>query len=1139
MPNTVDITCTPNSSTSLSLVAAYAPDENEYSEYPFYYEVYYSTTGGVFSLGTGLFDVGSGSYISTYIATPFDTSNNTTITISDLSANTGYYFYVQGFYYFGSGSPSVGDTNASLNGNTVNPPTTSYYTLPSTPTITSIDNTFNQLQICLYTPDVYLSDFIFNIYDTNTTLLDSSYNNSTIITKDSDYYTFLIDISLNSGSYYCTVTTVGTTSGFSSYPSTASSSFTILSNTNTLPSLSYNLISITGLFSNYIGFNIEYISASMHASGQYMIIALIPEPYLYFDDTQFSSSSNYIFYSKDFGSTWTQSSFTTTYFITNVSMANTDSQYVIASSLYGGGVYVSTNYGETFSQVATGYGGINNNGTFPYNIPINISGTSISPNGKYMIAYSCQSIAQSYPAVSITTPTDFSPIIYSENYGTTWSYLNFDSTISLSDVCISYATVYDNSGDVIIATTPSGSTTYYPTYINGINLPYSYSSSGSLYTFNIPNTESTSITSISNTTNTQIFCYGNSSNLIYNNVDVSINTIDIYNATSGSTSTLSNIYCDNLFTNGSYCIVSNNSTLPIISSNNGVDWSQMTSSSYAQPDSGITNSNAIINGNGNYLLFFDGSNVYLGLTGDPTGDTGQMGPTGDTGPTGQMGPTGNNGKDGDTGPTGQMGPTGNNGNDGSDGDTGPTGQMGPTGNNGNDGTDGDTGPMGPTGQMGPTGNNGKDGSDGSDGVDGEMGPIGLQGLKGDTGLQGLFGEMGIQGIRGLRGLRGLKGDPGTSYESKSSIIITYPNPIIAGESSTIIYESFNPNTYPVDGQMYVLKNNLDLYVSDIFQAGPNETTYTFYNVILTSGMNTLDIYNITTGATITTINENATSTSMNVDVSSICFKEGTKILCNVDNKERYIPIEQLDDTVYVKTYKHGYKKIKYLLKSKIINSKEKTINKLYVMKKTEMNDLIEDLYVTGSHALLKDNLTEKQINKMKTLIEKIDIKYDLKIDDKYKIIACFDKRFQEFNEPGYFNIYHLVLETDNETFKNYGIYANGILAESTDEITLGRMKDYTFINLDYDDTKEKEILEKKRLLIEKIEKLLKEKIEKEKIEKEKSRLEKSRLEKIEKEKERIQLEKEKKELLLKIEKEYVVPTNMLQLKKKYKNAIIK
>ena len=427
--------------------------------------------------------------------------------------------------------------------------------------------------------------------------------------------------------------------------------------------------------------------------------------------------------------------------------------------------------------------------------------------------------------------------------------------------------------------------------------------------------------------------------------------------------------------------------------------------------------------------------------------------------------------------------------------------------------------------------------------------------------------------------------------SNSPIIITYPNPIVAGEPATIMYESFNPNTYPVNRQKYVLRNNLDLYVSDIFQAGPNENTYTFYNVILTSGINTLSIYNITTGATITTINENAVS--LKVEVPSICFKEGTKILSRINNEDRYIPIEQLDDTIYVKTYKHGYKKLKFVLKSKIINSKEKTINKLYVMKKTENNNLIEDLYVTGSHALLKDNLTENQKSKMNKLIEKININYNLKIDDKYKIIACFDKRFQEFNEPGYFNIYHLVLESENEIFKNYGIYANGILAESTDEITLNRMKDYKLINLEYNDTKEKKILEnikeqklekekleKNKLLKNKIEqekieknKLLKNKLEQEKIEKEKLEQEKLEQEKLEKnkllknkieqekleknkllknkleqekiEKNKIEQEKLEKEKIEKkkieqekLEKKKIVPTNMYQLKKKYKNAII-
>ena len=44
-----------------------------------------------------------------------------------------------------------------------------------------------------------------------------------------------------------------------------------------------------------------------------------------------------------------------------------------------------------------------------------------------------------------------------------------------------------------------------------------------------------------------------------------------------------------------------------------------------------------------------------------------------------------------------------------------------------------------------------------------------------------------------------------------------------------------------------------------------------------------------------------------------------------------------------------------------------------------------------------------------------------------------------------FEIYHIVLENENHSY-NYGIYANGILAESTDELTLMRMKGYTTIN---------------------------------------------------------------------------------------------
>ena len=283
------------------------------------------------------------------------------------------------------------------------------------------------------------------------------------------------------------------------------------------------------------------------------------------------------------------------------------------------------------------------------------------------------------------------------------------------------------------------------------------------------------------------------------------------------------------------------------------------------------------------------------------------------------------------------------------------------------------------------------------------------------------------------------------------IITTSPSQLVAGSPGTISYQ--NANLPPLKGNTYVLKNQIGLKVSDNFVVPNNVNLSTFYftNVYLNAGLNTLTIFNITTGADIGATFE---ETALNIEVSTICFKEGTKIMCRTPDCDRYIPIEQLDDHIYVKTYKHGYKRVKFLLQSKLINTDKRTINKLYVMKKTPENKLIEDLYVTGSHALLVDTLDESTSLKMDNLISKLEIEYERKIDDKEKLIACFDKRFKEHNELGLFNIYHLVLENDDNEYTNYGIYANGILAESTDEITLSRMNDFKLINLEYKEKKE-------------------------------------------------------------------------------------
>jgi hypothetical protein len=280
----------------------------------------------------------------------------------------------------------------------------------------------------------------------------------------------------------------------------------------------------------------------------------------------------------------------------------------------------------------------------------------------------------------------------------------------------------------------------------------------------------------------------------------------------------------------------------------------------------------------------------------------------------------------------------------------------------------------------------------------------------------------------------------TSSNNQKIKITTYPNPIVAGSPATIIYS--NNNYTPILNAVYFLKNQLGYKVSSNFVGTQNGSIFTFDNVVLTAGLNILSIYNKTNNTIGPHFNENA----IRFDLPTVCFKEGTKILCRQKPEDKYIPIERLTDNLYVKTYKHGYKKIKYILKSQLLNSSEKTINKLYRLKKTNNNRLLEDLYVTGSHAILKDSLSEKENRRMDNLLDTFkEVEYNRMIDDKYKLIACFDESFEEIDEDGMYSIYHLVLES-KDSFQNYGIYANGLLAESTDELTLHKMTDFSIIN---------------------------------------------------------------------------------------------
>lgn len=158
-----------------------------------------------------------------------------------------------------------------------------------------------------------------------------------------------------------------------------------------------------------------------------------------------------------------------------------------------------------------------------------------------------------------------------------------------------------------------------------------------------------------------------------------------------------------------------------------------------------------------------------------------------------------------------------------------------------------------------------------------------------------------------------------------------------------------------------------------------------------------------------------------------CFLEGTTILCHVDGKDAYVPIETLQKGALVKTSRDGYKKVELLGKGPLLNpgTEERTESRLYVCSKEVYPELSEDLILTGCHSILVDSLTEEQREQTKKHLGRVFV-----TDNKYRLMACIDERAKPWTTEGTFTIWHVALENKDERM-NYGIYVNGgLLVES-------------------------------------------------------------------------------------------------------------
>ena len=195
----------------------------------------------------------------------------------------------------------------------------------------------------------------------------------------------------------------------------------------------------------------------------------------------------------------------------------------------------------------------------------------------------------------------------------------------------------------------------------------------------------------------------------------------------------------------------------------------------------------------------------------------------------------------------------------------------------------------------------------------------------------------------------------------------------------------------------------------------NGVQYNFNNIIINSaGSNTLNIFNVKTGVT----------TIPSVVVTVACFLKGTKILCFINDKEQYVKIEDIKENTLIKTSTCGYKKIIGLYHTVLQNTIDSCMEKLYKINKNSNPDLIEDLYLSGGHALLVDELTEHQSNEITKIFGFIPT-----IANKKALLACLSDDFVEVMDENTYELYHILLEPTDD-ISHYGIYANGLLTET-------------------------------------------------------------------------------------------------------------
>lgn len=272
----------------------------------------------------------------------------------------------------------------------------------------------------------------------------------------------------------------------------------------------------------------------------------------------------------------------------------------------------------------------------------------------------------------------------------------------------------------------------------------------------------------------------------------------------------------------------------------------------------------------------------------------------------------------------------------------------------------------------------------------------------------------------------LKGVNADGVSLQSAAVVSVPGAVPTAPTALSAVDLYNGNislsfTTGNNGGFNPINYQYSLDGGNTFTAfSPAQTV----SPVIISGLTNRTSYTIQLKA-VNVVGVGAASASLSLYY--MCFLEGTNILCFNGSKEEYRKIESLRKGDLVKTFMDGYKAVDTIGFTKVYNpgNAMRSKNRLYKCTKEKYPSLTEDLVITGCHAILVDDITDVQKERLIEEQGKIYI-----TDNHYRLIAMVDERAEPYQEEGLHTVWHLALENENYYY-NYGIFANGLHVETT------------------------------------------------------------------------------------------------------------